>query len=613
MAFTSLTDGLLTLTAAAITDVFTLSNIAGAPTAAAITELSFTDDAGGFWNAAAENYSAFKLMLPDIAKWVADNPTATPAEFFEEFSTKEIYAPAYAAVNYVETFASKDELADGNFVLNWAVSTDAGYPKATQPPVKAYLLKDESVTIKPELAAASVVDSKNKATSIKPDTRIFRVEVASFDKGKPVYGPEDVTNGLTIDKAFVEKNPSLLVRVMFTSKGNQDVMTNSVGILKEEQDEEGNGGTLPVGTLKLDPVAGYATANTALFTALAEGYPYFVEFPLQLAVSFDTAGGSGTTTAETYALKAGSIDLVGSDGKTLTVAANTKYVTNQDTAAKDALWTAAPVVFKVSSDQFASFEITVSTDYAVVAVNDSEGGDVKVDGKKIEVLGIEDIYTVILSADLVASSDAKTISTDSGYFAITVDVASVSVAPVVPGETSPSVPGETSPEVPGETSPEVPGTETEPVAADAAETTTDASGNTVAAPGQPIANAFTGSNGASAVSSLINSATAAEMAGAADVAGALGLDEDEIGDATKGYKAIGFKMTQATMPAEGTPLFVIVRKGSTNHVGFGYVPKRREGFETILAVLFKLFRDPADTTNYMTVDAGDNTVAATDS
>ncbi|MBR1603974.1 MAG: hypothetical protein IJ667_11150, partial [Synergistaceae bacterium] len=42
-------------------------------------------------------------------------------------------------------------------------------------------------------------------------------------------------------------------------------------------------------------------------------------------------------------------------------------------------------------------------------------------------------------------------------------------------------------------------------------------------------------------------------------------------------------------------------------------PKRREGFETILAVLFSLFRDPADTTNYMTVDAGDNTVAATDS
>ncbi|MBR1418348.1 MAG: hypothetical protein IJ576_05225, partial [Synergistaceae bacterium] len=134
------------------------------------------------------------------------------------------------------------------------------------------------------------------------------------------------------------------------------------------------------------------------------------------------------------------------------------------------------------------------------------------------------------------------------------------------------------------------------------------------AAGQAINNAFTGSNGASAISSLINSAATAEMADAADVAGALGLDEDEIGDATKGYKAIGFEIPESqTMPAEGTPFFVITRRGSTNHVGFGYVPKRRAGYERILAVLFSLFRDPSDTEKYMVVDAGDNTVAATDS
>ncbi|MBQ8693539.1 MAG: hypothetical protein IJ520_10395, partial [Synergistaceae bacterium] len=153
--------------------------------------ITFTADTdkythAGFWKAAADNYDTFALMLPDIAKWVAANPTATPAKLAKKIA-EDLYAPSYAAANYVETIASKDKLEEGaDFVLNWAVSKDANYPTATPAPVKAYLLKDESVTIKPELAAASVVDSKNKATSIKPDTRIFRVEVASFDKGKPV-------------------------------------------------------------------------------------------------------------------------------------------------------------------------------------------------------------------------------------------------------------------------------------------------------------------------------------------------------------------------------------------------------------------------------------------
>ncbi|MBR1602438.1 MAG: hypothetical protein IJ667_03255 [Synergistaceae bacterium] len=114
---------------------------------------------------------------------------------------------------------------------------------------------------------------------------------------------------------------------------------------------------------------------------------------------------------------------------------------------------------------------------------------------------------------------------------------------------------------------------------------------------------------------MLNSATEAEQASTEDVAGALGIEEDEVGNATDGYKAIGMEVPAGvTLPAENTPFFVITRHSSgRNHVGFGYMPRRRAGFERILAILFKLLKDPANTTNYMTVEAGDNTVAATDS
>ncbi|MBR1604327.1 MAG: hypothetical protein IJ667_12935, partial [Synergistaceae bacterium] len=353
-------------------------------------------------------------MLPDIAKWVSANPTATPAKFAAKIAN-DLYAPAYAAKGYVEKIASADQLAAGaDFVLNWAVSTEVGYPSATPATVKVYLLKDETVTVPLAITTANLIDANKKATDIKADTKIVHAEVASKDAAsKIVYGPEDITKGLVLDKAFIAAHPDLLVRVMFTSKGDQTLMTNSVGILKEGQDTIDQGGTLPDKTLTKAPVSDYVNLNPSLFTALAEGYPYFVEFPLQLAVSFDTGSGSSseTTTAETYKLKASDVVLTGSDGQSKTVAASTSYSISQDSATKDALWTAAPVVFSVSSDQFASFEITVSADANVIAAKDADGGEVTVSGKKVEVLGIEGTYTIILSSDLVASSDG-TVSTD---------------------------------------------------------------------------------------------------------------------------------------------------------------------------------------------------------
>ncbi|MBQ7570473.1 MAG: SYNERG-CTERM sorting domain-containing protein [Synergistaceae bacterium] len=69
------------------------------------------------------------------------------------------------------------------------------------------------------------------------------------------------------------------------------------------------------------------------------------------------------------------------------------------------------------------------------------------------------------------------------------------------------------------------------------------------------------------------------------------------------------------MPEEGTPIYVFVRgsNGGSRHVGFGYMPKRRAGFERILAIMFNLFRNPFNTSSYMQIDAGPNEVGATDS
>ncbi|MBR1602363.1 MAG: hypothetical protein IJ667_02870 [Synergistaceae bacterium] len=547
--------------------------------------------------------------------------TATVANVYTAIaSDPETYAAA--VIDYLTSFLSEDAIKNdtGDMMVNWGDIDEDGtlqqvyYPIAhtngavfgklgsSAPTVSSPLvIKAAKGTLPIKMLAATLSGTRD----ITIDTKILHAEMASFDTtpkySKYTVAPTDVTNGITVDDELAAKK-EVLVRVIFLSSG--DVGDDkSVGILTESTTT--TDGVLAAKTLAADALKDYGV-NKGKLAQLQQGYPYLVQFKVQ----FDgAASGSETTTAETYKLKASDVVLTGSDGPSKTVAASTKYAVSQDSAAKDALWTAAPVVFSVSSDQLASFEITVSADANVISAKASDGGDATITGKKIDFDGIEGTYTIILSSDLVASSDATKVSTDAGYFAITVDVLSVSVAPVVPVTPGSTEPGSTEPEPTEPTEPEG------PVAVDPANAeTTTSNGETVAAAGQAINNAFTGSNGASAISGLINSAKTAEMADAADVAGALGLDEAEIGDATKGYKAIGFEIPESqTMPAEGTPFFVITRNGSTNHVGFGYVPKRRAGYERILAVLFSLFRDPSDTEKYMVVDAGDNTVAATDS
>ena len=151
------------------------------------------------------------------------------------------------------------------------------------------------------------------------------------------------------------------------------------------------------------------------------------------------------------------------------------------------------------------------------------------------------------------------------------------------------------------------------------ETTTDGNGNIIPAVGLLITNGFIDASGSldeTAINRLFNNATPVELAAASEIAGALGISEYEVGNATEGYKAIGLKFSDdITLPSESTPFFVVTRKISTgtNNIGFGYVQPRRTGFERILAIKFNLLRDPSNTSNYMTVEAGMNDVAATDS
>ena len=650
------------------------------------------NDLAAFYYAMADNTEAAVYVLHAL----------TGAEKFAEFSHPEAFDfiasiaytnPAELVNDYLGSFLSIDAIKKGSVKINWAnadKTPDESWPIANSKGVlygdneamkiKATSTKGTETLLPIDILAAKLTDTDK--TDIKSKTIVWHAEMTSYDINKTsgkvnkfLVEPTDVTGGITINDELIEKTKEVLVRVIFLASGDTE-NDGSVGILTE-----GDDGLLKTGTLD------DTYYDEEALGALKQGYPYLVQFTLQLAseiadpfekatvkanyvfngastskdievtnksatpftltvdastaVSFNTDAvmkdvtvssgsitkdkpytmtapaadadsvdvtfsfvsgektfdyvvkviASGTDSgseaaADKYVLNADDIDLVGSNGVTLTVAAGTTYATSQDTAVKFK-WTSAPVVFNVSSDQLASFEVTVSTDNALVAVTDDEGKDVEFAAKKIDIAGIEGIYTIILSADLVVLSGDEVIKTssDSGYFAIDFEVKSLSVAPI--------------PEPTPEPEPE-PTPSTEPVDPAEADTAPGEGGNTVAADGQVIDNAFT----AATISDLINSATDAEQASIADVAGALGIAESEVGNAADGFKAIGMEVpSSVTMPAEGTPFFVITRRGSTNHVGFGYIPKRRTGFERILAIMFKLLKDPANTTNYMTVDA----------
>ena len=254
--------------------------------------------------------------------------------------------------------------------------------------------------------------------------------------------------------------------------------------------------------------------------------------------------------------------------------------------------------FTVSSDYLGgSFSVTVSTDATLVNVyvkNGTAWGEVdteEVSGKVITPNTIG-TYKVVLSADLVASSD-KTVSGDA-YFAFDFTVASVD-APAATGD----------------------------VVVDASNASTDARGgvgnNPVIAGGQKIDTKFLSgtSISQSAFASFFSSATTVTMLSETELAAALetlGLDETYMGNAEEGYKALAFGLPSGFTLTANEKFFVLLTTNengtANNYLGIGVVPSALNGSSTMV-IVFRLLKNPAHTADYMTFPAGNYYVGAT--
>ena len=286
-----------------------------------------------FWAYAALNPDAFKAMLPGISAALVKNTKATPVDMAK--AIVELKPAVYAVNTYLKSFLSEDALNANKVALEW--STDVEYTALANHIVKVTAFTGKNGKVEPSVAAANVIyhagDSKEAITGAS----ILRMELASKDTTGKYVNPIDVTEGIELTDELVAKKEmvarAILLAPGYVSDNAKYAADYSAGILTEA-DKDGNFGTIPKDMLT-DTDSLYITD----LEDLTKAYPYMVEFTIQFVTSAD-AGGSGSggeaTTGEVYNLKADAIDLKGSNGETLTVAAGTKYATSQDTAAKDA-------------------------------------------------------------------------------------------------------------------------------------------------------------------------------------------------------------------------------------------------------------------------------------
>ena len=241
---------------------------------------------GVFWGYAAINPDAFKAMLPAISEYLAGKPTATMVELAGKIA--DDINPATNAVDaYLTSFLSKDALNDGKAAIEW--SSDVTFKKPDgKSIVNVMVLGGKNPTITPAFVKAEAVSASVKDTIKSP--AILRVELASKDNGKFVYGPVDVTEGIEVTDALLAQK-EVVGRAILLAPGYVDTEDKviaayqSIGILKEG-DDKGYDGTLPKNTL-----------DNSLYNGDLEGltkaYPYFVEFTMRFVVSGD-ASGSGS-------------------------------------------------------------------------------------------------------------------------------------------------------------------------------------------------------------------------------------------------------------------------------------------------------------------------------
>ncbi|MBR1602633.1 MAG: hypothetical protein IJ667_04260, partial [Synergistaceae bacterium] len=269
-----------------------------------------------FYKAMADDPAAATGALTTAAATVKANTEATVADVYKAIAADpETYAAA--VVDYLTSFLSKDAIKNdtGAMMVNWGEIDENGtlqqvyYPIAhsngsvfggvgtTAPTVSSPLvIKAAKGTLPIKMLAATLSSTRD----VTIDTKILHAEMASFDatakKSKFTVMPTDVTNGITVDDALAAKK-EVLVRVIFLSSGDIDA-DGSIGILTESTAT--TNGDLAPKTLDAKLLADYGVKKGKL-AQLQQGYPYLVQFKVQFT---DAAGGSGTTTEETYKLKA---------------------------------------------------------------------------------------------------------------------------------------------------------------------------------------------------------------------------------------------------------------------------------------------------------------------
>ena len=333
------------------------------------------------------------------------------------------------------------------------------------------------------------------------------------------------------------------------------------------------------------------------------------KFTLNVIASGDSSSSSATT-SETYLLKVSDITITPANAVTNTaklISADTDNysatlsLTNLNSTASGDWGSFAE--FTVSSDYLGdSFSITVSTDVKIVNVYAQTGtdwNDLGTDEVSGDVITPNTIgtYKVVLSADLIASSD-KTVSGDA-YFAFDFTVASV--------DSSSSGSEETA----------------QDVVTDADNASMDRTGgagnNPVISAGQEIETKFLNgkSISQSAFSSFFSSATTVTMLSETELAAALetlGLTESDMGDSENGYKALAFTLPSGFTLTEYEKFFVLLTTNEngtgTNRLGVGVVSPKLNGSRTMV-IVFKLLKNPAHTADFMTFDAGEYFVGAT--
>ncbi|MBQ6909003.1 MAG: SYNERG-CTERM sorting domain-containing protein, partial [Synergistaceae bacterium] len=324
-------------------------------------------------------------------------------------------------------------------------------------------------------------------------------------------------------------------------------------------------------------------------------------FDVKLTISPETDSSS----SETYLLnlKGTTFKFTGSNGQSASFDAKTStYATSSDLASVDDEGNWGTMTFEVSSDVFSDFTITVdfpdSASVVATYYKETEDGTYELDttaysDKVLEPT--EGYYKLVFSAGLIASSDGADAGED-GFFEFTIQVTSVDS-----GTTS----GDTTVVVDNP---------------DDAKTTEDSSGNAVIAPGQNINTRFLGSDGkvsAAIAQAFFANATKVTPATAEQIEAALealGLTTSDMGDATTGYKVVGLGLPNGVALTAGMKFFVMISTAldgtGSRALGMGVLSSKQVGLG-FLPIVFKLLKNPANTSEAMTFDAGSYFVGAT--